>query len=238
MTYRTATFRTARSQATRVLSAFAVCALFLGASATVHADNRHDSHREQDRGRDHRGASNQHQRNGDHRGERSSRHHNEHANHRDDRRERQVHNDYRRDDRQAHNDYRGNDRGRTDRYRGRDDRRAHDRHDWNRRDVHYTHPEYRGYRPHYAPQRHYTRPVVRYHAGSYYRPYQYRAYAWHRGDRMPAYYYGPRYIVHDYDAYRLYSPPRGAYWVRVDNDVVLTAVATGVVLAVVNDIFY
>jgi Ni/Co efflux regulator RcnB len=36
----------------------------------------------------------------------------------------------------------------------------------------------------------------------------------------------------------LYRPPHGHQWVRVDHDVVLAAIATGAVVAVVNDLFY
>jgi Ni/Co efflux regulator RcnB len=79
---------------------------------------------------------------------------------------------------------------------------------------------------------------ARFHAGHYYRPVGYRAYAWHRGARLPAAYYAPRYVIHDYRAYHLYAPPRGHHWVRVDNDVVLAAITTGVVVAVVNNLFY
>jgi Ni/Co efflux regulator RcnB len=91
--------------------------------------------------------------------------------------------------------------------------------------------------------RHAPAPVVvhrhvRYHAGHYHRPAGYRVHAWHRGAHLPAAYYAPRYVVHDYRAYNLYAPPRGHHWVRVDNDVVLAAVATGLVVAVVNNLFY
>jgi Ni/Co efflux regulator RcnB len=78
----------------------------------------------------------------------------------------------------------------------------------------------------------------RFHAGHYYRPSGYRHYAWHRGARLPVAYYAPRYIVHDYSDYRLYRPPHGHHWIRVDHDVVLTAIATGAVVAVVNNLFY
>ena len=38
--------------------------------------------------------------------------------------------------------------------------------------------------------------------------------------------------------YRLYAPPYGYHWVRVGNDVLLTALATGVVLDVLYNIWY
>jgi Ni/Co efflux regulator RcnB len=79
---------------------------------------------------------------------------------------------------------------------------------------------------------------VRFHAGHYYRPAGYRHYAWHRGAHLPRSYYAPRYVVHDYHSYHLHRPPHGHHWVRVDRDVVLTAIATGAVIAVVSDLFY
>ena len=120
-------------------------------------------------------------------------------------------------------DSRDHDRGRHSRH---DDRRGHERHDrWDdRRDVSRAYAN--GYR------------AGRYDAGRYYRPSGYRYYSWRRGARLPAAYYAPRYVVHDYQRYRVYAPPRGHHWVRVDHDVVLAAVATGAVVAVVNGFFY
>ena len=69
-----------------------------------------------------------------------------------------------------------------------------------------------------------------------YRPNEYRA--WHRGDRLPRSWYGSSYIVYDWRPYRLYSPPYGYHWVRVGDDVLLTAIATGIVLDVIYDIWY
>lgn len=127
-------------------------------------------------------------------------------------------------------DSRDHDRGRHSRH---DDRRGHEharnhyeRHDrWDDRRA-ASRAYANGYR------------AGRYDAGRYYRPSGYRYYSWHRGARLPAAYYAPRYVVHDYHRYRLYAPPRGHHWVRVDHDVVLAAVATGAVVAVVNGLFY
>jgi Ni/Co efflux regulator RcnB len=55
---------------------------------------------------------------------------------------------------------------------------------------------------------------------------------------LPAAYYSSRYVVRDYHVYRLSPPPRGYHWVRVNNDVLLAAVASGVVVSVVNGLFY
>jgi Ni/Co efflux regulator RcnB len=78
----------------------------------------------------------------------------------------------------------------------------------------------------------------RYKVVRYSMPHGYRHYAWYRGARLPAAYYAPRYVVHNYGSYRLRPPPRGYHWVRVDNDVVLAAITTGVVMQVINGIFY
>ncbi|OOG53792.1 RcnB family protein [Rhodanobacter sp. C03] len=51
---------------------------------------------------------------------------------------------------------------------------------------------------------------------------------WERGHR----YNGPTYVVRNYGYYRLRPPPRGYRWVRADNDFLLVAVATGIILDV------
>lgn len=78
----------------------------------------------------------------------------------------------------------------------------------------------------------------RFYGGAYYRPHGYRHYSWHRGDYLPRAYYAPRYVVRDYGSYRLYAPPRGHHWVRVGDDVVLAAIASGLVVGVVGNLFY
>ena len=77
----------------------------------------------------------------------------------------------------------------------------------------------------------------RYRVAKYQAPRGYSHHYWRAGERLPAGYRGSRYVVHDYRTYRLRTPPRNHQWVRVDHDVVLTAVATGVVAAVVYNIF-
>jgi Ni/Co efflux regulator RcnB len=122
--------------------------------------------------------------------------------------------------------------GRDHRYERRDDRRdrhhdrrGHDRH-WDRRDS---------YRAGYIEGRHDQR---RYDRGRYVRPSGYYYRTWRHGDRLPRAYYSTRYVVHDYDVYHLRRPPRGYHWVRVDNDVLLTAVATGLVVSAAYGLFY
>lgn len=51
---------------------------------------------------------------------------------------------------------------------------------------------------------------------------------WQRGHH----YYGPTYVVRDYGHYRLRPPPRGYHWVRANNDYLLVAIATGIILDV------
>ena len=77
----------------------------------------------------------------------------------------------------------------------------------------------------------------RYTVVTYKKPQGYKHRDWHHGDRLPVVYQSSRYVVNDYHSYRLQAPPRGHHWVRVDNDVVLTAVTTGVIAAVVYGIF-
>ena len=108
-----------------------------------------------------------------------------------------------------------------DRYDHRYDRNdRHDRNDWDR-----SH----GFR-HYDGRR--------FERGRYVRPHGYYYRSWHYGDYLPRAYYGRRYIVNDYYAYRLRPPPRGYYWVRVDDDVVLAAIASGLVVSAVFGIFH
>jgi Ni/Co efflux regulator RcnB len=175
-------------------------------------------------------------------------------------------NDNRRNDRRDH-DNRGNDNRRNNRRdhdnRGNDrrdhDRRDHDRRDWdrNRHDNRNDHRNdwsrnhyQRGWdrprsdwnrHPNYWDNRRHDRrdhARYRYNYGSYHAPRGYYYRTWHRGDRLPRAWYGASYIVYDWRPYRLYAPPYGYHWVRVGDDVVLTAIATGIVLDVLYDIWY
>jgi Ni/Co efflux regulator RcnB len=54
-----------------------------------------------------------------------------------------------------------------------------------------------------------------------------RHHHWERGHR----YEGTVVVIHDYERVRLRPPPRGYHWVRDDNnDYVLVAIATGIIL--------
>jgi Ni/Co efflux regulator RcnB len=188
--------------------------------------------------------------------------HNGGHNDRGDRGHEQHRPDNRNDNRGRHDNDRRNDRGgnwsnnnRRDDHRWdgrRDDRRwDHDRnnHRWdndrrwngnrhydgrfdNRRYV--SPPRYS-----YSPPHHSHRwENGRWHWGSYYRPYGYAPRYWRRGDRLPVAYYGPRYVIGNYYDCGLRAPPYGYHWVRVDHDVVLAAIATGVVLDVIYNQFW
>lgn len=76
----------------------------------------------------------------------------------------------------------------------------------------------------------------RYRAAAYKRPAGYRYHQWRAGERLPVAYRAAPYRV-DYRYYRLPPPPRGYYYTRVDNDVVLTAAATGLITSVIVDLF-
>ncbi len=104
--------------------------------------------------------------------------------------------------RDHHQDRRHVERRHVD-YRRHDAYRS-DRHD-NRRYGHHRNDRGHGYRPVYPHYRH-TR--------------------WVRGDR----YHGSSYGVSNYGYYQLRQPPRGYHWVRADNDFLLVAIATGVIL--------
>jgi len=68
--------------------------------------------------------------------------------------------------------------------------------------------------------------------GKYQQPKGYREHRWARGERLPREYYAAPYVVVNYRERGWREPPRGYHWVRVNNDVVLAAVATGIVLDV------
>ena len=108
------------------------------------------------------------------------------------------------------------------------------------RDRHHDRPrvEQRHDRHDHRDDRYDRHSHARYHVVRYAPPPGYRHYAWRQGAHLPRAYYAPRYVVHNYAAYRLRPPPRGYHWVRVDNDVVLAAVTTGLVMQVINGIFY
>lgn len=123
---------------------------------------------------------------------------------------------------------RGHGRGEVVRHhdRGGDGHRHSDRHDHRVDHRHWKH------------EREHRWKSPRFRAAAYQAPRGYYRHHWRAGERLPYGYRATRYVVNDYHRYHLYSPPRGHQWIRIDRDVVLTAVATGVVAAVVYDLFW
>ena len=56
---------------------------------------------------------------------------------------------------------------------------------------------------------------------------------WARGQRLPREYWGGGYVVSDWRVRHLRPPPRGYHWVRVDNNYVLAAAATGLIADII-----
>ncbi len=98
------------------------------------------------------------------------------------------------------------------------------RHHQDRRHVERRHADHRYSR--HDDRRHGWRGDYRGRHG--YRPIRphHRHTRWVRGHR----YYGPTYVVRDYGYYRLRPPPYGYHWVRADNDFLLVAITTGIIL--------
>lgn len=115
-------------------------------------------------------------------------------------------------------------------YHDHDHDRDHDRDRQDQRhDEHHDRGEHRGREMH---------GYVVFDSGRYVRPHGWRTHRWHRGERLPVDYRSDAYVIPDYATYRLRPPPRGYCWVRVDNNAVLAAVATGVVLDVAVNLFH
>lgn len=91
---------------------------------------------------------------------------------------------------------------------------------------------------HHMLDHHHHAPARFMMSGRYVRPHGYHAHHWHRGDRLPLEYRGSAYVIPDAAVYHLRPPPRGYYWVRVDDNAVLAAVATGVVVDVSLNLFH
>lgn len=161
-----------------------------------------------------------------------------HEQHRQDNRRNDYRNDWnRRDDHRwdgRRDDHRSD--GRRDDHHwndGRRDDRNWDNHRWTSPPRYVSPPRYA------SPSYHdYRRENGRWHWGSYYHPSGYAPHYWRRGERLPVAYYGPRYVIGNYYDCGLRAPPYGYHWVRVDHDVVLAAIATGVVLDVIYNQFW
>lgn len=55
----------------------------------------------------------------------------------------------------------------------------------------------------------------------------------YQGNRLPPEYRNRKHVVNDWRARRLSAPPRGHQWVKVDNDYVLMAAATGLIAQII-----
>ena len=126
----------------------------------------------------------------------------------------------------------------NDHYEQRQDRRD------DRRDNRNDRREYRQdaredrreYRQDQRAYNRYQRAERRYNAGRYHAPRGYQVRSWSYGQRMPSY-YSNGYVVNNYSSYGLRTPPRGYHYVRSGNDVVLAAVAGGLITAVIGGLF-
>ncbi len=56
---------------------------------------------------------------------------------------------------------------------------------------------------------------------------------WSRGDKLPPQYSSSQNVVSDWKTNHLRQPPRGYHWVRVNNQYVLAAVASGVIADII-----
>ena len=142
---------------------------------------------------------------------------------RDDRRDRRDdRRDYRQDRRDDRRDYR-NER-RDDRRDFRNDRRD-DRRDW-RQDRRASYRDWSGprYGQWYAPGRGYYHVEPRYYG-----------YRWSRGGYLPPAYRG--YYVDDYYRYGLNRPPHGYRYVYAGDDILMIAVASGLIAGVFSNLF-
>jgi len=225
----------------RLLAATALAlALISGTVTTAQADNRDRNHNQ--RPNDHRGERHDNGRN-DHRDKwQNDRHDNRQNDHRDNRN--WEHRDNRNWD---HRDNRNWDHRDNRNWDHRDNRNwdHRDNRNWDHRDNRrYDNRGYDHRNDHRYDRREWDRNYGfrhydgrRYNYGRYVRPTGYYYRSWGYGDRLPYGYYAPRYVVHNYYAYDLRPPPYGYHYVRVDHDVVLAAIASGIVVSAVFGIF-
>lgn len=122
-----------------------------------------------------------------------------------------------------------------DRQEQRQDRRddRNDRREWRQADR----DDRREFRQDQRAYARWQQAQRRYNAGRYVPPRGYQTRQWTYGQRMPSYYRSNQYVVRDYGRYGLRQPPSGYHYVRSGNDVVLAAVATGLVAAVIAGLF-
>jgi Ni/Co efflux regulator RcnB len=213
--------------------------------------NRGNDNRGSDnnRGNDNRGSSNNNANRdrGDYRPRTDQDNGRRHDGNRDNNRDNDRRDWNRDDDRRDHDRRHDNDRRDHDR-RDYDRRHDNDRHDNNRRDWDRGRDNRHGW--YHGPNQHnprlfrdfhrrdFARHRYHYHGGYYSRPHGFYSRIWIRGDRLPFAWYARPYIVYNWHPYGLYTPPYGHQWVRVDSDILLISLATGVVVDVIYDLYY
>ena len=105
-----------------------------------------------------------------------------------------------------------------------------DHRDWHREDGDHRDERWR------------ERPEYRYReqfdSGRYWRPPGYYVHEWRRGEHLPITFRAPAYVIPDFAVYHLRPPPPGYYWVRVNNNAVLAAITTGVVVSIAYNLFH
>jgi Ni/Co efflux regulator RcnB len=97
----------------------------------------------------------------------------------------------------------------------------------------YSQPHSRYYAP---PRVVYSQPP-RWHSTHYVPPRGYQARHWRSGQYLPPSYRGSHYVM-SHHHYRLPPPPRGYHYVRVDDNALLVAVASGLIADVMFNAFY
>ena len=60
-------------------------------------------------------------------------------------------------------------------------------------------------------------------------------YRWSQGQRLSGGYLDHRYVVQDWRVRGLHYPPRGYHWVQINNQVMLTALAGGMIAEVISN---
>lgn len=83
----------------------------------------------------------------------------------------------------------------------------------------------------------YQQAQRRFNTARYQPPRGYQTRQWSYGQQLPTYYRSNQYVVGNYGQYGLRAPPRGYQYVRSGNDVVLAAVAGGLITAVIAGLF-
>ncbi|MBU1346236.1 MAG: RcnB family protein [Alphaproteobacteria bacterium] len=126
---------------------------------------------------------------------------------------------------------------RNDRYEQRQDRREARDNRNDRREYRQDRREYRqDNRQQARAYARWQRAERRFNAPRYVAPRGYQVRSWSYGQRIPSN-YSRGYVVNNYSSYGLRAPPRGYQYVRSGNDVVLAAVAGGLITAVIAGLF-